>query len=154
MSYVSVTGSWDRNKKETRRLMFTANRRMDDLALYGGVTIACALVGGVAFFVTKVLRRKGRDHSLYSMARNGKHFTNGRKKKESQPRWLFANEGAKHDVPRLCVIISRVCVVFQESWTRSRSFVTLRSIEMILFRNVIDATCSLLSSTYQENLRR
>lgn len=56
---------------------------MDDLALYGGVTIACALVGGVAFFVTKVLRRKGRDHSLYSMARNGKHFTNGRKKKKA-----------------------------------------------------------------------
>lgn len=153
MSYVSVTGSWDRNKKETRRLMFTANSQMD-MALYGSLTAACAVVGGLAFFIARFLRRKGRDHSLYSMARNGKHFTNGRKKKESQPRWLFANEGAKHDVPRLYVIISRVCVVFQESWTRSRSFVTLRSIEMILFRNVIDATCSLLSSTHQENLRR
>lgn len=150
MSYVSVTGSWDRNKKETRRLMFTANRQMD-VALYGGLTIACAVIGGLAFFLAKLLRRKGRDHSLYSMARNGKHFTNGRRKKESR---LFAYEGAKHDVPRLYVIISRVCVVFQESWTRSRSFVTLRSIEMILFRNVIDATCSLLSSTYQENLKR
>ncbi|XP_043591165.1 netrin receptor UNC5C-like isoform X4 [Bombus pyrosoma] len=46
-----------------------ANRQMD-VALYGGLTIACAVIGGLAFFLAKLLRRKGRDHSLYSMARN------------------------------------------------------------------------------------
>ncbi|XP_071858932.1 netrin receptor UNC5C isoform X4 [Bombus fervidus] len=46
-----------------------ANRQMD-VALYGGLTVACAVIGGLAFFLAKLLRRKGRDHSLYSMARN------------------------------------------------------------------------------------
>ena len=71
-----------------------------DVALYGGLTVACAVIGGLAFSLAKLLRRKGRDHSLYSMARNGKHFTDGRerernkkrKRKKSQPRWLYAKE--------------------------------------------------------------
>ncbi|KAK9305447.1 hypothetical protein QLX08_003567 [Tetragonisca angustula] len=46
-----------------------ANRQMD-VALYGGLTVACAVIGGLAFSLAKLLRRKGRDHSLYSMARN------------------------------------------------------------------------------------
>lgn len=61
--------------------MFTANRQMD-VALYIGLTVACVVIGGLAFFLAKLLRRKGRDHSLYSMARNGKHFTDGKKKRE------------------------------------------------------------------------
>ncbi|XP_006558295.2 netrin receptor UNC5C isoform X7 [Apis mellifera] len=46
-----------------------ANRQMD-VALYIGLTVACVVIGGLAFFLAKLLRRKGRDHSLYSMARN------------------------------------------------------------------------------------
>ncbi|XP_076684871.1 netrin receptor UNC5C isoform X1 [Andrena cerasifolii] len=46
-----------------------ANRQMD-VALYVGLTVACVVIGGLAFFLAKLLRRKGRDHSLYSMARN------------------------------------------------------------------------------------
>ncbi|XP_006617941.1 netrin receptor UNC5C-like isoform X1 [Apis dorsata] len=48
---------------------FYANRQMD-VALYVGLTVACVVIGGLAFFLAKLLRRKGRDHSLYSMARN------------------------------------------------------------------------------------
>ncbi|XP_006558296.2 netrin receptor UNC5C isoform X8 [Apis mellifera] len=48
---------------------FYANRQMD-VALYIGLTVACVVIGGLAFFLAKLLRRKGRDHSLYSMARN------------------------------------------------------------------------------------
>lgn len=43
-----------------------------DVALYVGLTVACVVIGGLAIFLAKLLRRKGRDHSLYSMARNGK----------------------------------------------------------------------------------
>lgn len=46
-----------------------------DVALYVGLTVACVVIGGLAIFLARLLRRKGRDHSLYSMARNGKHFT-------------------------------------------------------------------------------
>ncbi|XP_046418295.1 netrin receptor UNC5B-a isoform X3 [Neodiprion lecontei] len=46
-----------------------ANRQMD-VALYVGLTVACIVIGGLAFFLARLLRRKGRDHSLYSMARN------------------------------------------------------------------------------------
>ncbi|XP_015605954.1 netrin receptor UNC5C isoform X3 [Cephus cinctus] len=46
-----------------------ANRQMD-VALYIGLTVACVVIGGLAFFLARLLRRKGRDHSLYSMARN------------------------------------------------------------------------------------
>lgn len=59
--------------------MFAANRQMD-VALYVGLTVACVVIGGLAFFLAKLLRRKGRDHSLYSMARNGKHFRHEEKK--------------------------------------------------------------------------
>lgn len=45
-----------------------------DVALYVGLTVACVVIGGLAIFLARLLRRKGRDHSLYSMARNGKHF--------------------------------------------------------------------------------
>lgn len=45
-----------------------------DVALYVGLTIALVVIGGLAIFLTRLLRRKGRDHSLYSMARNGKYF--------------------------------------------------------------------------------
>ncbi|XP_012273157.1 netrin receptor UNC5B [Orussus abietinus] len=45
------------------------NHQMD-VALYAGLTVACVVIGGLAFFLTRILRRKGRDHSLYSMARN------------------------------------------------------------------------------------
>lgn len=63
--------------------MFTANRQMD-VALYVGLTVACVVIGGLAFFLAKLLRRKGRDHSLYSMARNGKHFIDGKKKERKR----------------------------------------------------------------------
>ncbi|XP_076172682.1 netrin receptor UNC5C isoform X4 [Ptiloglossa arizonensis] len=46
-----------------------ANRQMD-VALYIGLSVACVVISGLAFFLAKLLRRKGRDHSLYSMARN------------------------------------------------------------------------------------
>ncbi|XP_076661466.1 netrin receptor UNC5C isoform X3 [Halictus rubicundus] len=46
-----------------------ANRQMD-VALYVGLTVACVVIGGLVVFLAKFLRRKGRDHSLYSMARN------------------------------------------------------------------------------------
>lgn len=54
------------------RVLFViaANRQMD-VALYVGLTVACVVIGGLAFFLARLLRRKGRDHSLYSMARNG-----------------------------------------------------------------------------------
>lgn len=45
-----------------------------DVALYVGLTVACVVIGGLAIFLVRLLRRKGRDHSLYSMARNGKHL--------------------------------------------------------------------------------
>lgn len=45
-----------------------------DVALYVGLTVACIVIGGLAFFLARLLRRKGRDHSLYSMARNGKLY--------------------------------------------------------------------------------
>lgn len=54
-------------------MIFTENRQMD-VALYVGLTVACVVIVSLAFFLVKLLRRKGRDHSLYSMARNGKHF--------------------------------------------------------------------------------
>lgn len=57
-----------------------------DVALYVGLTVACVVIGGLAFFLAKLLRRKGRDHSLYSMARNGKHFTDGKKKERERKR--------------------------------------------------------------------
>lgn len=57
-----------------------------DVALYVGLTVACVVIGGLAFFLAKLLRRKGRDHSLYSMARNGKHFIDGKKKKKERKR--------------------------------------------------------------------
>lgn len=44
-----------------------------DVALYVGLTVACVVIGGLAIFLVRLLRRKGRDHSLYSMARNGKY---------------------------------------------------------------------------------
>ncbi|XP_058801895.1 netrin receptor UNC5C isoform X2 [Phymastichus coffea] len=46
-----------------------ASRQMD-VALYVGLTVACLLIGGVGFFLVKLVQRKGRDHSLYSMARS------------------------------------------------------------------------------------
>ena len=55
-----------------------------DVALYGGLTVACAVIGGLAFFLAKLLRRKGRDHSLYSMARNGKHFIDERERERER----------------------------------------------------------------------
>lgn len=55
-----------------------------DVALYVGLTVACVVIGGLAFFLAKLLRRKGRDHSLYSMARNGKHFIDGKKKRKKE----------------------------------------------------------------------
>ena len=57
-----------------------------DVALYGGLTVACAVIGGLAFFLAKLLRRKGRDHSLYSMARNGKHFIDERERERERER--------------------------------------------------------------------
>lgn len=54
-------------------ITFAENRQMD-VALYVGLTVACVVIVSLAFFLVKLLRRKGRDHSLYSMARNGKHF--------------------------------------------------------------------------------
>ncbi|XP_044581928.1 netrin receptor UNC5C isoform X2 [Cotesia glomerata] len=46
-----------------------ANRRMD-VALYVGLALACAFGGGLALLLIRLVRRKGRDHALYSMARN------------------------------------------------------------------------------------
>ncbi|KAK0079336.1 hypothetical protein PV326_008800, partial [Microctonus aethiopoides] len=46
-----------------------ANRRID-VALYVGLALACAFGGGLALLLIRLVRRKGRDHALYSMARN------------------------------------------------------------------------------------
>ena len=48
-----------------------ASRQMD-VALYVGLTVACLVIGGLGFFLARIVQRKGRDHSLYSMARSGK----------------------------------------------------------------------------------
>lgn len=45
-----------------------------DVALYIGLTVACLLIGSVGFFLARLVQRKGRDHSLYSMARSGELF--------------------------------------------------------------------------------
>lgn len=58
---------------ENVAMIFTANRQMD-VALYVGLAVACIVIGGLGIFLVRLVRRKGRDHSLYSMARNGKHF--------------------------------------------------------------------------------
>lgn len=51
-----------------------ANRQLD-LALYIGVSVALLVIGGLGYFLARLFHRKGRDHSLYSMARSGKyHF--------------------------------------------------------------------------------
>ncbi|KDR22415.1 Netrin receptor UNC5C, partial [Zootermopsis nevadensis] len=39
-----------------------------DVALYIGLAVACAVFAVVAFFIFRLLRRKGRDHSMYNMA--------------------------------------------------------------------------------------
>lgn len=57
----------------TRRIgdvCVTASHQMD-VALYVGLSVACIVIGGLAFFLTRLVQRKGRNHSLYSMARNG-----------------------------------------------------------------------------------
>lgn len=41
-----------------------------DVALYVGLALACAFGGGLALLLIRLVRRKGRDHALYSMARN------------------------------------------------------------------------------------
>ncbi|XP_031784792.1 netrin receptor UNC5C isoform X3 [Nasonia vitripennis] len=46
-----------------------ASRQMD-VALYVGLTVACIVIGGLGFFLARLVQRKGRDHSLYSMARS------------------------------------------------------------------------------------
>ncbi|KAL7301475.1 hypothetical protein TKK_0005913 [Trichogramma kaykai] len=46
-----------------------ASRQMD-VALYVGLTVACLVIGGLGFFLARLVHRKGRDHSLYSMARS------------------------------------------------------------------------------------
>lgn len=53
--------------------LFTASRQMD-VALYVGLTVACIVIGGLGFFLARLVQRKGRDHSLYSMARSGKLY--------------------------------------------------------------------------------
>ncbi|XP_043271876.1 netrin receptor UNC5B-like isoform X2 [Venturia canescens] len=58
-----------RSKMGGAQLTEEANRQMD-VALYIGLTVACVVISGLAFFLARLLRRKGRDHSLYSMARN------------------------------------------------------------------------------------
>lgn len=63
----------DREIFKNSQYSIIANRQMD-VALYVGLTVACVVIGGLAIFLARLLRRKGRDHSLYSMARNGKHF--------------------------------------------------------------------------------
>ena len=46
-----------------------------DVALYVGLVVACLVIGGLGFFLARIVQRKGRDHSLYSMARSGKSTT-------------------------------------------------------------------------------
>lgn len=48
-----------------------------DVALYVGLTVACIMIGGLGFFLARLVQRKGRDHSLYSMARSGKSRRRG-----------------------------------------------------------------------------
>jgi hypothetical protein len=36
------------------------------------LAVACAVFGLVAVFIFRLLRRKGRDHSMYNMAASGK----------------------------------------------------------------------------------
>ncbi|XP_033225992.1 netrin receptor UNC5C isoform X2 [Belonocnema kinseyi] len=64
-----------------------ANHQMD-VTLYIGLTVACLVISGLVFFLARLLRRKGRDHSLYSMARNEFHpefFPDQDKKLSLQP---------------------------------------------------------------------
>ncbi|KAJ8674560.1 hypothetical protein QAD02_005822 [Eretmocerus hayati] len=49
-----------------------ASRQMD-VALYVGLIVACLVIGGMGFFLARLFHRKGRDHSLYSMARSDFH---------------------------------------------------------------------------------
>jgi hypothetical protein len=43
-----------------------------DVALYIGLAVAFAVFTLVAVFIFRLLRRKGRDHSMYNMAASGK----------------------------------------------------------------------------------
>jgi hypothetical protein len=43
-----------------------------DVALYIGLAVACAVFTLVAVFIFRLLRRKGRDHSMYNMTASGK----------------------------------------------------------------------------------
>jgi hypothetical protein len=43
-----------------------------DVALYIGLAVAFAVFTLVAIFIFRLLRRKGRDHSMYNMAASGK----------------------------------------------------------------------------------
>lgn len=52
----------------------TANRQMD-MALYVGLVFASVFGVVLALLLIRLVRRKGQDHTLYSMARNeGNHF--------------------------------------------------------------------------------
>jgi hypothetical protein len=55
--------------------MFVSATRAEvetDVALYIGLAVAFAVFTLVAVFIFRLLRRKGRDHSMYNMAASGK----------------------------------------------------------------------------------
>lgn len=60
---------------------FTAARAVaeTDIALYIGLGVAIAVFTVVAFFVIRLMRRKGRDHVMYDMAPSGKSTFNALK---------------------------------------------------------------------------
>ena len=43
-----------------------------DIALYIGLAVALAVFTFLVIFIYRLLRRKGRDHSMYNMAVSGK----------------------------------------------------------------------------------
>lgn len=101
---------------EWKNFFSAANRRMD-VALYVGLALACAFGGGLALLLIRLVRRKGRDHALYSMARNaGKYFLLFRflclfnTEYNSQPytRLLYNYE---YQYTRICIYMSTFTVI-------------------------------------------
>ncbi|XP_011504193.1 PREDICTED: netrin receptor UNC5C [Ceratosolen solmsi marchali] len=72
VTVVNCTGGMcnvDSTKIGGTHLAEEASQQMD-VALYVGLTVACVVIGGLGFFLARLVQRKGRDHSLYSMARS------------------------------------------------------------------------------------
>lgn len=63
--------------------------KQTDITLYIGISVAIVVFGVVAAVLVRQFRRKGRDHSLYNMAANGKYSISSRKVYEKERRGIY-----------------------------------------------------------------